>query len=109
MNQMAEQLQQRLDEITSQRKKTEAVLSSMREGVIATDLDQRVISINPAAARMFDVPMATVGGRSVLEIIRNHAFQELINQLCPPGRALNRISSTTRTGSAPSMCTAPRC
>jgi PAS domain-containing protein len=33
----------------------------MREGVIATDMDQRVISINPAAARMFDVPMETVG------------------------------------------------
>jgi two-component system phosphate regulon sensor histidine kinase PhoR len=88
MNQMAEQLQQRLDEITSQRKKTEAVLSSMREGVIATDLDQRVISINPAAARMFDVPMKTVGGRSVLEIIRNHEFQELINRSMSTGESL---------------------
>ena len=88
MNQMAEQLQQRLDEITSQRNKTEAVLSSMREGVIATDLDQHVISINPAAARMFDVPMETVGGRSVLEIIRNHEFQELIDRSVSTGESL---------------------
>ena len=41
MNQMAEQLQQRLDEITNQRKKTESILASMREGVIATDMEQR--------------------------------------------------------------------
>ena len=88
MNQMAEQLQQRLDEITSQRKKTEAVLDSMREGVIATDLDQHVISINPAAARMFDVPMELVGGRSVLEIIRNLDFQELINRSLSTGESI---------------------
>jgi two-component system phosphate regulon sensor histidine kinase PhoR len=60
----------------------------MWEGVIATDLDQRVISINPAAARMFDVPMKTVGGRSVLEIIRNHEFQELINRSMSTGESL---------------------
>lgn len=51
MNQMAEQLQQRLEEITSQRNNTDAVLSSMREGVIATAMDQRVISINQTAAK----------------------------------------------------------
>jgi two-component system, OmpR family, phosphate regulon sensor histidine kinase PhoR len=88
MNQMAEQLQQRLDEITTQRKNTEAVLSSMREGVIATDLDQRVISINPTAAKMFSVPMTTIFGRSVLEIIRNHDFQELITRSLSTGEHL---------------------
>lgn len=88
MNQMAEQLQQRLDEISSQRKKTEAVLSSMREGVIATDMDQQVISINPAAARMFGVPMETIQGRSVLEIIRNHAFHELMSRCLSTGESL---------------------
>lgn len=88
MNQMARQLQQRLDEITSQRKNTEAVLSSMREGVIATDLDQRVISINPTAARMFTVPAKRVIGRSVLEIVRNHDFQELIKRSLAGGEHL---------------------
>ena len=88
MNRMAEQLQQRLDEITNQRNKTEAVLDSMREGVIATDMEQQVISINPAAARMFGVPMETIQGRSVLEIIRNHAFQELVNRCLSTGESL---------------------
>jgi two-component system, OmpR family, phosphate regulon sensor histidine kinase PhoR len=87
MNRMAEQLQQRLDEITSQRKKTEAVLSSMREGVIATDLEQRVISINPTAAKMFAVSLQTIVGRSVLEIIRNHDFQALINRSLSTGES----------------------
>ncbi len=87
MNQMAEQLQRRIDEINRQRSKTEAVLSSMREGVIATDMDQRVISINQTAAKMFDIPMETVFGRSVLEIIRNHEFQEYMNRILVTGES----------------------
>jgi two-component system phosphate regulon sensor histidine kinase PhoR len=88
MNHMAEQLQQRMDEINSQRSKTEAVLSSMREGVIATDLDQRVISINQTAALMFGISMDTVFGRSVMEIIRNHEFQEFMNRSLDAGESV---------------------
>ena len=88
MNQMAEQLQQRIDEINSQRSKTQAVLSSMREGVIATDLEQRVININPTAANMFGIPMASAHGRSILEIVRNHAFQELMDRCLATGESL---------------------
>ncbi len=88
MNQMAQQLQQRLEEITSQRNKTDAVLSSMREGVIATDMDLRVISINRAAASMFGVRVQQNHGRSVLEIIRNHEFQLLMNQSLSSGESL---------------------
>jgi signal transduction histidine kinase len=104
MNQMAEQLQQRMDEINSQRK-TEAVLSSMREGVIATDMEQQVISINQTASSMFNIPMETVFGRSVLEVIRNHEFQEFMDRsLSPLVRASNRTFSTTTTGSAYFKC-----
>jgi two-component system, OmpR family, phosphate regulon sensor histidine kinase PhoR len=88
MNQMAEQLQQRLEEITSQRNNTDAVLSSMREGVIATDMAQQVISINQAAAHMFGVAVKSIHGRSVLEIIRNHEFQLLMNQSLSSGESL---------------------
>ena len=88
MNQMAEQLQQRLEEITSQRNKTDAVLSSMREGVIATDMAQRVISINQAAASMFGGAVKNLHGRSVLEVILNHEFQLLVNQSLSSGERL---------------------
>ncbi len=88
MNQMAAHLQQRIDEIDSQRSKTEAVLSSMREGVIATDMEQRVISINQTAAEMFNISMASVFGRSVLEVIRNHEFQEFLDRGLSTGESV---------------------
>ncbi|BBO87921.1 sensor histidine kinase [Desulfosarcina ovata] len=88
MNRMADQLRHRMEEMTNQRKKTESVLASMREGVIATDLDQRVISINPAAVMMFNVSTEKVSGRSILEIIRNHDFQTLMDQSLGTGESL---------------------
>jgi two-component system phosphate regulon sensor histidine kinase PhoR len=88
MNQMAGQLQQRMAEITDQRNKTESVLTSMHEGVIATDLEQQVISINPAAAGMFAVSMGNVLGRSVMEIIRNIEFHDLVDRSLSTGESL---------------------
>jgi len=80
LNRMAGQLQQRMEEVTSQRKNIEAVLSSMREGVIATDMEQRVISMNTAAATMFSTSLETFQGRSILEVIRNHDFREIMDR-----------------------------
>ena len=88
MNQMAGQLSRRLEEVLDQRKKTEAILASMREGVVATDMDQRVISINPAAATMFGVNMAGIENRSILEIVRNHTFKELMDRCLTGGEII---------------------
>jgi two-component system phosphate regulon sensor histidine kinase PhoR len=51
MNQMAGELQERINTITAQRNELEAVLSSMVEGVLAVDMEERIISMNHAASR----------------------------------------------------------
>ena len=88
MNRMAQQLQQHLDEITRQRRHTESILASMREGVISTDMDQRIISLNPAAAKIFGVSVGATVGRSILELLRNHEFQSLIDHCLSTGESL---------------------
>ena len=50
LNRMAAQLESRLQTVVSQRNQLEAVLSSMLEGVIAVSRDERIISVNQAAA-----------------------------------------------------------
>jgi two-component system phosphate regulon sensor histidine kinase PhoR len=60
----------------------------MREGVIATDMQQQVISINQTAARMLSISMDTVFGRSVLEVIRNYEFQEFMNHSLSTGESV---------------------
>ena len=56
LNHMATELEERLRAIRRQRNQLEAVLSSMVEGVVALDTEERVIRMNQAAARMLGMP-----------------------------------------------------
>ncbi|HSV92968.1 MAG TPA: ATP-binding protein [Desulfobacterales bacterium] len=76
LNRMAAQIESRMQEVVRQRNQLEGVLSSMQEGVIAVDRDERVISMNPAAALLFELPIARARGRSLQEVIRNLAIQK---------------------------------
>ncbi|MGE5256841.1 MAG: two-component system histidine kinase PnpS [Hyphomicrobiales bacterium] len=80
LNRMAAQLESRLQTVVSQRNQLEAVLSSMLEGVIAVSRDERIISVNQAAARWFDIDPEKVRGRSIPETIRNLAIQKFVTR-----------------------------
>ena len=78
MNHMAVELRDRIDTIMRQRNEMEAVLSSMVEGVIAVDTDERVISLNNAAADMFGCDPVEAQGRSIQELVRNTVFHNFL-------------------------------
>jgi len=88
MNQMATQLGERLRLITEQRNEQEAVLASMVEGVLAVDTEERLLSINQAAARMLGVDAAASQGRSIQEVVRNPALHATV------ARALSQAGVT---------------
>jgi len=77
-NRMAAQIESRMQEVVRQRNQLEGVLSSMQEGVIAVDREERVLSLNPAAARWFDLPLERARGRSLQEVVRNLAIQKFV-------------------------------
>ncbi len=66
--------------VVSQRNQLEAVLSSMVEGVVAFDREERIISVNPAAASWFEIDPEKVRGRSIQETIRNLAVQQFVSK-----------------------------
>ena len=78
MNQMAAQLNDRIETIIRQRNQLETVLASMLEGVIAIDTEERIVSINQAAAWLFENEPANCQGKSIQEIIRSPALQQFI-------------------------------
>jgi two-component system, OmpR family, phosphate regulon sensor histidine kinase PhoR len=78
MNEMANQLDERLKSVIRHRNELEAVLSSMKEGVIALDLDERIIKINQVAAAMFHKDPWEIENRSIQEAIRNTELQKFI-------------------------------
>lgn len=80
LNEMAAQLDERIRTILAQRNEMEAVLASMVEGVLAVDANERLISLNQAAARLFDLERDKVVGRTIQEAVRNSDLQRFVTR-----------------------------
>lgn len=81
LNEMAAQLDDRIHTIINQRNQLDAILSSMIEGVIAVDNDERLISLNRAAGKQLKIDTELAQGKSIQELIRNPHLQQLIQQV----------------------------
>ncbi|NQU26740.1 MAG: PAS domain-containing protein [Candidatus Marinimicrobia bacterium] len=81
MNRMTAELDHRIRMITRQRNEQRAVLASMIEGVIAVDLDERIIRMNKSAGKLFDCKPKKVTGKSLVEVVRNPNLQNFIQEL----------------------------
>jgi two-component system sensor histidine kinase VicK len=67
-NRMTRRLKQTLEEISGEKHKVEAILAHMADGLLALDSSGRIIKLNPAAQRMFQMPEAVVLGRFPEEV-----------------------------------------
>ena len=80
INRMAQSLDQRLREITQQRNEGEAILTSLREGVLAVDRDERILMLNQAAEKILGVSAASSVGKLVQERLRNVELQRFLTR-----------------------------
>lgn len=80
MNQMAQNLDEKINAFENRSRELEAVHASMQEGVIAIDTDERIITINQAAAKIFGFTPAELKNRYILEAARNVQFQKFIGK-----------------------------
>ena len=71
LNQLARQLEERGQTIGRKGNEQEAVLASMAEGVLAVDSEERVISLNRAAAQLIGGKPFDMRGRRLAEVVRN--------------------------------------
>jgi two-component system phosphate regulon sensor histidine kinase PhoR len=80
MNLMAARLESKIEAEVNQRNQTEAVLSSMSEGVVALDMNEHILSFNQAAATMFAKLSTADKSHSLQEIIRDTRLTEFIQK-----------------------------
>ena len=76
LNEMARTLHETITGITTQRNELDAILSSMIEGVIAVDAEERIMIINRAAGMLFGIDQQRAVGKMVSEVIRNGEIQD---------------------------------
>ena len=93
LNNMAQEIEEKISQIGTKNQHLEAIFNSMIEGVIVTDRNSKIISINHAIEDVFDVVKARAEGRLFLEAIRNSEVSEIINSaMQSPGLASKEIT-----------------
>ncbi|MBE7561357.1 HAMP domain-containing protein [bacterium] len=88
LNQMARELSDRIDRMTRQRNELQAVLASMAEGVFAVDREERVLSLNRAAAELLDIQTMQIHGRPIQELVRNADLLRFVARALAVGEAV---------------------
>lgn len=78
MNKMALELDDRIRTVLHQRNEQEAVLSSMVEGVLAVDTDERILRLNRAAADLLGLDPEAVHRRRIQEVVRKADLQRFV-------------------------------
>ena len=78
INDMAAQLGDRMDTIVRQHVEQDAMLACMVEGVLAVDVEGRILYLNEALGRLLDIKPEKARGRSVQEAVRHHEVQDFV-------------------------------
>jgi two-component system phosphate regulon sensor histidine kinase PhoR len=110
LNQMADQLETKIREVSEDRAQLLAILGSMVEGIMVLDARGRILQVNRALERMFALRSDDVKGHLHSEVIRHHELNALTSrvlemregmsgeiQLDPSRRAL-RVEASTVSG-----------
>lgn len=95
INEMAAQLNARLNTVVLQHNEQNAILSSMAEGIIAIDNDERIMNINETAAKMFGVSVQEVKNRWFQESIRNSDLYKFVTKIENGSRFEDEIRFTS--------------
>jgi two-component system phosphate regulon sensor histidine kinase PhoR len=81
LNDMADQLHAKIDELSEDRAQLLAVLTSMVEGVMVLDSRGHVLQINPALERMFGISRVEARGRPCAELFRHQQLNDLVTAI----------------------------
>jgi two-component system phosphate regulon sensor histidine kinase PhoR len=117
LNQMTDQLRTKIDELSEDRSQLLAVLTSMVEGVMVLDRRGRVLQINPALERMFEVTRIEARGHPCSDVFRHPQLDSLVSTvlsrrtneedeilLHPSGRRLHIEASVTESDRENDAC-----
>jgi two-component system phosphate regulon sensor histidine kinase PhoR len=97
LNHMAEELDIKIRTVTQQRNEQQAILASLREGVIALDNRERVLFVNRAAASLLALDPRRASGRLLQEVCRvselHHFARSIVPGLPSPLESELRLTS----------------
>ena len=87
MNRVAEALKERTLDLTRDKERLEAILSSMANGIIIFDRALYITLVNRAALELFQLREEQAVGRHVLEAIRTTVVEDALQEVTRSGRS----------------------
>lgn len=81
LNQMTEQLETKIREVSEDRAQLLAMLTAMVEGVMVLDYRGTILQVNPALDRMFGLVGTDTRGRRYSDVIRHDQLGELVSTI----------------------------
>jgi two-component system phosphate regulon sensor histidine kinase PhoR len=81
LNSMASQLDEKLGIIEEQGNIQQAVLRSMKEGIIAVDYNERILLLNQTAKDILDIGADTTYGKTLQELVRVSEIQKFFKRV----------------------------
>lgn len=78
-NKMADQLQSKINEVMDKQNRLESIVESMESGVIAVDLDDNIIIMNPYAKRIFGIK-DDITGEKIYDYIQDFDMNCFLNE-----------------------------
>ena len=78
-NKMADQLQSKINEVMDKQNRLESIVKSMESGVIAVDLDNNIIIMNPYAKRIFGIK-DDITGEKIYDYIQDFDMNCFLNE-----------------------------
>ncbi|PUU94065.1 two-component system histidine kinase PnpS [Halanaerobium sp.] len=89
-NFMAEELEDKITEISQEKNRIEAILESMVDGVIAVDKEGKVALINPAARRIFNIEAEKVKGKELISTLFSHRIDMYLERAFDKKESISR-------------------
>ncbi|MDP3026036.1 MAG: phosphate regulon sensor histidine kinase PhoR [candidate division Zixibacteria bacterium] len=80
LNQMSDELSQKIAQISEEKSQLDSVLSSMVEGVLAVDSSGKVLLVNKTLSQVFNLGSANYG-KPYYEVIRNPELDQFIQEV----------------------------
>lgn len=105
MNRVAEVLRERTRDLNEDKDRLDAILSSMANGIIIFTHGLTVSLINDAAVRLFGIKEAQPQGRHVLEVLRDVALTDALDEVTREGRTVTADWSPSDDESRVVECT----
>jgi len=81
INKMVEGLRSQIQQVNEHRNQLETIFGNMTEGVVALGREERIVSINRAAAQILGLEGKSVEGKAIQEMIRDTKLQKFISKV----------------------------